>query len=265
MSSYRGQNAKMHSCEALIAAFEATGETHAICIGRKTPCAQHHRAPSGTGNWLDLGTLSCRLEHGLGLQLPRQQQHVPAVEISARPHDRVGQTAAGASRYIPTERCRLASVARLYAVRSHHTQAAWHRPVASVTTKKYFWVQTESFETSALLAKRTGEQRYWYSYQRGYGNTATAHLSDQETRRLVAYSAPGQPPLQIRKTNARQDRLLPPAVRSPLPAMAYENKPPQLQKIKALPEKWDLIKRCRTEEADIEKCIKIICRKNTDT
>jgi mannose/cellobiose epimerase-like protein (N-acyl-D-glucosamine 2-epimerase family) len=44
---------------------------------------------------------------------------------------------------------------------------------------KYFWVQTESIAAAALLAKRTGQQRYWDWYNRIWGYS-WKHMVDHE-------------------------------------------------------------------------------------
>ncbi len=49
-SDYRGQNANMHLTEALMAAFEATGEREFLDQGRAH--RRSHPAPRGGGQWL---------------------------------------------------------------------------------------------------------------------------------------------------------------------------------------------------------------------
>jgi mannose/cellobiose epimerase-like protein (N-acyl-D-glucosamine 2-epimerase family) len=73
LDPYRGQNANMHACEALLAAFEASGEIHYLqraetLLAHTSPCARR------AGRRHDLGTLSRRLVGGLGLQPPRQER-----------------------------------------------------------------------------------------------------------------------------------------------------------------------------------------------
>lgn len=46
-------------------------------------------------------------------------------------------------------------------------------------TDKYFWVQAESIAAAALLAKKTGEQRYWQWYE-ALWSYAWTHFVDHE-------------------------------------------------------------------------------------
>ena len=46
-------------------------------------------------------------------------------------------------------------------------------------TDKYFWVQAESIAAAALLAEKTGEQRYWDWYEKLWGY-AWEHFVDHE-------------------------------------------------------------------------------------
>ena len=96
LSPYRGQNANMHACEAMLAAYEATREPR--YLERAATLAEHvTRAPGGAARRPGLGALPRGLVGRLGLQPRRPHQHLPALGLPARPPDRVGQAAAACS------------------------------------------------------------------------------------------------------------------------------------------------------------------------
>ena len=64
---YRGQNANMHMCEAMLSAFEATGQEE--LPGSRPPAGQAYLCRSCCQSWwIDLGALQDRLEPRLGVQ-----------------------------------------------------------------------------------------------------------------------------------------------------------------------------------------------------
>ena len=111
LTSYRGQNANMHACEAMISAFRATGERRYIeraeqlaqGICQRQAALSTPARPGGRG--LGVGAFPRRLVGGLGLQPPRPQQHLPPLGLPSRPPDRMGQAAAATRRLAA---CRLA-------------------------------------------------------------------------------------------------------------------------------------------------------------
>ena len=172
VSGYRGQNANMHTCEALIAAFEATGDVryaeraeglaHAITVRQAALCGggvwEHYNAqwqpdldynrhdssnifrPWGfqPGHFTEWAKLLCQLD-----TLHPQPWHVPrAKELFDR---------AMAEAWDPTH-------------------GGMHYGVgldgSICLPEKYHWVQAESLAAAAILAKRTGESRYWETYDR---------------------------------------------------------------------------------------------------
>ena len=155
-SDYRGQNANMHMCEAMLAAFEASGEARYLdrALTARRP---HDAAPGGARRWPGLGALRPRLERRLGLPPRRSQAPVPPVGLPARPPDRMDQAAAdprrppARARRRPTGCCR--PRAHLFDTAVAH---AWderpRRPVYGFAPDaghpvcdddKYFWVQAE--------------------------------------------------------------------------------------------------------------------------
>ena len=173
---YRGQNANMHACEAMIAAFDATGErkyleralTLAESITQRQAALaaglvwEHYRAnwtpdwdynrhdktnifrPWGyqTGHLTEWAKLLLQLE----AHLPDDQR--PAWLLTTARH------------FFDT------AMRRGWDVR-HGGLVYGFAPDGDVCDgHKYFWVQAESFAAAALLAVRTGDARYWEAYDR---------------------------------------------------------------------------------------------------
>jgi len=170
VSPYRGQNANMHACEALIAAFEATQErrfieraealAHGITVRLAAHTGggiwEHHRAdwspdwdynrhdrsnifrPWGyqPGHFTEWAKLLCQLDAHLPMPW-----HMPrATEL----FDRAWSTA-----WDPL----------------HGGMHYGFAPDGSICDPaKYHWVQAETLAAAALLALRTGEARYRQAY-----------------------------------------------------------------------------------------------------
>ena len=173
VSPYRGQNANMHMCEALLAAFEATGTGALSGTCHEGRAARLYR-PGLTSRRLDLGTLHPRLEDRLGLQQRRPAQPVSHLRLRLRTPNRMEQVALAAGA-LPTR-----------------TLGCWNVPKASsaprwanagtdktggmrytfgpqgniLDTDRYYWVLAETIAAAALLAVRTGDARYWRWYDR---------------------------------------------------------------------------------------------------
>jgi mannose/cellobiose epimerase-like protein (N-acyl-D-glucosamine 2-epimerase family) len=193
LGSYRGQNANMHSCEAMLAAFDATRDTkylrRAVTLaesvtGRLAALAdglvwEHYRVePDGswsvdwdynrddktnifrpwgyqTGHLTEWAKLLMQLE----AQLPSTQR--PAWIVPRARH--------------------------FFDTAMRHGWDAQHgglvygfAPGGEVCDgDKYFWVQAESFAAAALLAVRTGEAGYWGWYERIWAY-AWQHFVDHE-------------------------------------------------------------------------------------
>jgi len=172
LSGYRGQNANMHACEALIAAFEATGDAlyleRAELLARNITVQQaaqagggvweHYRAdwtidwdynrddrtnifrPWGfqPGHFTEWAKLLCQLDG----HLPRPWHLPRARDLFDRALALAWDPAHGGIHYgfAPDE--------------------------TICDPAKYHWVQAESLAAAALLARRTGEARYWDWYRR---------------------------------------------------------------------------------------------------
>ena len=172
VSSYRGQNANMHSCEALIMAFEATGSQKYLdraLIIAKNICIRQ-----------------ASLAEGLIWEHYDNNWEINWVYNKDRPDDlfrpwgfQVGH---------------LTEWAKLLLILERHVKEDWLLPRAQelfddaiemgwdaeseglfygfspngdiCDKDKYFWVQAESIAAAAVLANRTGDDYYWEWYDR---------------------------------------------------------------------------------------------------
>lgn len=172
LSDYRGQNANMHACEALLAAYEASGE--ARYLDRAALLAetfvQHQAALAGGLVWehyrpdwqpdwdYNRGDRS-NIFRPWGFQPGHQTEWAKLLLILDRHRP--------ADWHLPRarelfDRALASSWDAQYGgmVYGTDTEGRWY------DEDKYFWVQAESLATAALLAERTGEASYWGWYER---------------------------------------------------------------------------------------------------
>ena len=172
VSPYRGQNANMHGCEAMLAAYEATGEAkyldraallaHRVTIdlaGKADGLVWEHYGPDWNVDWEYNKNDPKHLFRPWGYQPGHQTEWAKLLLILERHRP--------AEWLLPTAR-HLFDTAM---------QRAWDAELGGISYgfapdrticdgDKYFWVQAESFAAAALLAARTGEARYWDWYDR---------------------------------------------------------------------------------------------------
>jgi mannose/cellobiose epimerase-like protein (N-acyl-D-glucosamine 2-epimerase family) len=172
LSSYRGQNANMHSCEAMLAAYEATGEQR--YLQRATTLAES----------------ITRRQAALADDLVWEHYHADwSVDWDYNKHDKSnifrpwgyqpGHLTEWAKLLLILERHQsldwlLPRAEQLFDAAMKHAWDAEHgglvygfAPDGSVCDgDKYFWVQAESLAAAALLAARSGKQQYWDSYHK---------------------------------------------------------------------------------------------------
>jgi mannose/cellobiose epimerase-like protein (N-acyl-D-glucosamine 2-epimerase family) len=185
LSPYRGQNANMHACEAMLAAFEATGETRyldrAEMLARSVTQRQaaladgliwEHYRSDWTPDWDYNRDDRTNIFRPWGFQPGHLTEWAKLLLILER--------------HRPTDWL-LPRAAELY---DAALTTAWDTehgglfygfaPDRSICdADKYFWVQAESLAAAALLAKRTGEPRYWAGYERLWAY-AWRHFVDHE-------------------------------------------------------------------------------------
>ena len=172
VSSYRGQNANMHSCEALIMAFEATGSQkyldRALLIGKNICIRQ------------------AGLAEGLIWEHYDSNWEINWVYNKNRPDDlfrpwgfQVGHLTEWAKLLLILERHVKEDwlLPRAQELFDDAVEMGWDEkseglfygfaPNGDICDKdKYFWVQAESLATAAVLANRTGDDYYWEWYDR---------------------------------------------------------------------------------------------------
>ncbi len=171
VSPYRGQNANMHSCEALLAAYDATQETH--YLDRAQTLAQHicirqaelangeiweHYQQDWQVDWQYNQDDPKHLFRPWGFQPGHQTEWAKLLLLihQRRPLDWL----------IPTAE-RLFNQAWDKAWDQQHGGLCYgYDPQGKVCDgDKYFWVQAESFAAAAMLAIMTQQSHYWDKYQ----------------------------------------------------------------------------------------------------
>ncbi|MNF48142.1 putative sugar isomerase YihS [compost metagenome] len=185
VSLYRGQNANMHSCEALLTAFEATGDkryldrartlAYNIVVrqaGKANDLMWEHYDEHWEVDW-DYNRENPRhLFRPWGYQAGHLTEWTKLLLILERhlPEDWM----------LPRARA-LFETALARAWDSKYGGICYgFAPSGEVCDgDKYFWVQAESLAAAALLAERTGDECYWDWYDRLWAY-AWVHLVDHE-------------------------------------------------------------------------------------
>jgi mannose/cellobiose epimerase-like protein (N-acyl-D-glucosamine 2-epimerase family) len=177
LSRYRGQNANMHACEALIAAFEASGETvylrRALTIARNITVRQaalsdglvweHYRADWSVDPDYNRNDKT-NIFRPWGYQPGHLTEWAKLLLILERHQDALD---APTDWMLPLAR-RFFDVALARSWDDQNGGICYgFGPDGTVCDgDKYFWVQAESLATAALLGARSGDPHYWDWYQR---------------------------------------------------------------------------------------------------
>lgn len=185
VATYRGQNANMHSCEALIAAFEATGHApyldralmlaYNIC-GRQTQATQgqiwEHYDTDWQPDWNYNKQDPKNLFRPWGYQPGHFTEWAKLLLILNRHKPQ---------QWLLEKAKLLFDQALDKAWDPQHGGICYgFSPEGEVCdTDKYFWVQAESLAAAALLAHATGEERYWDWYEKLWAYAWT-HFVDHE-------------------------------------------------------------------------------------
>jgi mannose/cellobiose epimerase-like protein (N-acyl-D-glucosamine 2-epimerase family) len=191
LGGYRGQNANMHSCEAMIAAYDATKDARYLqrALTLAEAITQRQAALAHT----DLGNLvweHYRADWSVDWDYNRHDQtnifrpwgfqtgHLTEwaklllqLETHLAPEQRPTWLLPTAQRFFDT--------AMRYGWDGSHGGVAYgFGPDGRVCDgDKYFWVQAESLAAAALLALRTGDTTYWAWYDRLWAYS-WAHMVD---------------------------------------------------------------------------------------
>jgi len=167
---YRGQNANMHACEALLAAYEASGEQRYLdraatladhMVNRQAALAgglvwEHYREDWSVDWEYNKGDRS-NIFRPWGFQPGHQTEWAKLLLILDR-H-------APADWHVPRARALFdAAYERSWDAEFGGLVYGFDPDGAFYDTDKYFWVQAESLATAALLAQRSGDAKYWEQY-----------------------------------------------------------------------------------------------------
>jgi len=176
VSSYRGQNANMHTCEALLAAFDATG--HARYLDRAAKLArnitvrqaaladgliwEHYRADWSV-DWEYNKDDKSNIFRPWGYQPGHLAEWAKLLLILERHAARIAEP-----EWLAPRAAVLFDAAMKHAWDDQHGGVVYgFAPDGSICDgDKYFWVQAESLAAAALLANRTREEKYWQWYGR---------------------------------------------------------------------------------------------------
>ena len=176
-TGYRGQNANMHMCEAMLAAYEASGD--ARYLERALTLAQNmtqRQAAQADGlvwehydrdwniDWDYHRDDPKHLFRPWGFQPGHQTEWAKLLLILDRHLSARGDAPAW---LVPTARHLFdTAIARSWDDEFGGLAYGFAPDGAVCDDDKYFWVQAESLATAALLAVRTGENLYWQWYDK---------------------------------------------------------------------------------------------------
>jgi mannose/cellobiose epimerase-like protein (N-acyl-D-glucosamine 2-epimerase family) len=180
LDSYRGQNANMHACEALIAAFEATGErayllraetlAHNITV-RQAALADNLVWEHYHADWSVDTEYNRHDKSNIFRPWGYQPGHLTEWAKLLLLLERHGARLENNPNWLLPRAVELFDAALAKAWDHEHGGIYYgFAPDGSICDDlKYFWVQAESLATAALLAARTGESRYWTWYDKIWG------------------------------------------------------------------------------------------------
>ncbi|HEX7952592.1 MAG TPA: AGE family epimerase/isomerase [Burkholderiales bacterium] len=187
LSGYRGQNANMHACEAMLAAYDATGQARYLDRAEKLArnITQRQAALSGGLVWEQYhADWSLDLEYNKndktnifrpwGYQPGHLAEWAKLLLILERHADRLSD-----AKWLAPRATELFDAALAHAWDDDHGGIVYgFAPDGSICDgDKYFWVQAEALAAAALLAKRSGDEKYWRWYDRIW-SYSWAHFVD---------------------------------------------------------------------------------------
>jgi mannose/cellobiose epimerase-like protein (N-acyl-D-glucosamine 2-epimerase family) len=171
-SDYRGQNANMHMCEAMLAAFEASGEQR--YLERALLLADHmtrRQAAQADGLVWEHYDRQWQIDWDYNRDNPkhlfRPWGFQPGHQTEWAKLLLILESYAPEPWYLPKAQ-QLFDYALTQAWDHEHGGMVYglDRDGAFYDTDKYYWVQAESLAAAAVLATRTGDERYWQAYQK---------------------------------------------------------------------------------------------------
>ncbi|MFP8968115.1 AGE family epimerase/isomerase [Pokkaliibacter sp. CJK22405] len=173
VGEYRGQNANMHSCEAMLCAYEATGDRQfldrALAVAR-TMCQR--LAPLGGGLIWEHYNTDWQVDWDYNKEDPKHLFRPWGFQVGHQTE--WAKLLVLLERHAPEESWLLPWAEHFFLT---SVPAGWDEvrgglvyglaPDMTVCDgDKYFWVQAETLAAAALLGERTGDQRYWRWYQK---------------------------------------------------------------------------------------------------
>ncbi|MBB5018996.1 mannose/cellobiose epimerase-like protein (N-acyl-D-glucosamine 2-epimerase family) [Chitinivorax tropicus] len=190
LSAYRGQNANMHTCEAMLTAFEATGDVK--YLHRAEQLARHitvrqaslandlvweHYRPDWSVDWDYNRDDKTNIFRPWGYQPGHLTEWAKLLLIMRR---HAGLLQGPADWLLPKAQALFDAAVQSAWDHEHGGLYYGFAPDGSICDEdKYFWVQAESLAAAALLADATADERYWQWYQRLW-EYSWAHLIDHQ-------------------------------------------------------------------------------------
>jgi mannose/cellobiose epimerase-like protein (N-acyl-D-glucosamine 2-epimerase family) len=187
-AAYRGQNANMHACEAMLAAHAATFDarylnralTLATSIAQRQAALadglvwEHYKA-DWTPDWDYNRHDKTNIFRPWGFQTGHLTEWAKLLLMLER---RLGDAAPG---WLYPTACRFFDAATCHGWDEAHGGLVYgFAPSGEVCDgDKYFWVQAESLAAAAWLAVRSGDESYWQWYDRLWAYAWT-HFVDHE-------------------------------------------------------------------------------------
>ncbi|CDG83627.1 AGE family epimerase/isomerase [Janthinobacterium agaricidamnosum] len=190
LDAYRGQNANMHTCEAMLAAFEATGEArflhraetlaHNITVRQAALAGGmiwEHYKPDWSVDWEYNLHDKSNIFRPWGYQPGHLTEWAKLLLIM----ERHAAWLAGSPDWLAPRAKQLFDIALDKAWDAEHGGIFYgFGPQDEICdSDKYFWVQAESFAAAAVLAARTGEDKYWNAYDKIW-DYSWRHFVDHE-------------------------------------------------------------------------------------
>ncbi len=211
LSDYRGQNCNMHMCEAMIAAYEATGETRyldraeilaeRICVdlaAQAHDVVWEHYTKDWKVDWEYNKDNPRHLFRPYGYQPGHMTEWTKLLLILERyrPKDWMLPKAEKLYEYAMARATDLAYGGMHY---------AFGPDDKIYDADKYHWVQCETLAAIACLAIRTGKERYWQDYD-ALWTFSWNHMIDREGACWYRICSPaGKPLSNIKSPAAKTD------------------------------------------------------------
>jgi mannose/cellobiose epimerase-like protein (N-acyl-D-glucosamine 2-epimerase family) len=212
LDGYRGQNANMHTCEAMLAAYEASGEqrylhhaeqlAHNITVRQAALAGgmvwEHYRADWSV-DWDYNRDDKTNIFRPWGYQ-PGHFTEWAKLLLNLERH---AAALAGPADWLAPRAAQLFNLALDKAWDPQHGGIHYgFGPQDEICDgDKYFWVQAESLAAAAVLAVRTGEQRYWDWYDKIW-DYSWEHMVDHRYGAWYRILAPDNGKLTAEKSPA---------------------------------------------------------------